>query len=89
MVRKEGIILVSKDVATLNSRMVKLLFQIHPCIFAYYSITLNLFSDINECDVNTDNCSQLCNNTIGSYQCYCEDGYILDSDEHTCNGIVL
>ena len=46
-------------------------------------------SDINECDVNTDNCSQFCNNTIGSYQCYCEDGYTLDSDEHTCNGIIL
>ena len=42
--------------------------------------------DINECDEENGNCSQNCNNTIGSYQCYCEDGYILDSDEHTCNG---
>ena len=54
-----------------------------------YSPSLFLSSDINECTENTDNCSQLCNNTIGSYQCYCEDGYILDSDEHTCNGIVI
>ena len=52
-----------------------------------HSPSLFLSSDINECTENTDNCSQLCNNTIGNYQCYCEDGYILDSDEHTCNGI--
>ena len=44
-------------------------------------------SDIDECVKKTDNCSQNCNNTIGSYQCYCNDGYTLDSDDlHTCNG---
>ena len=45
--------------------------------------------DINECDEENGNCSQFCNNTIGSYQCYCEDGYTLDSDEHTCNGMYI
>ena len=47
------------------------------CVFA---------SDVDECSENTDNCSQGCNNTIGSYLCYCEDGYTLDTDLHTCNG---
>ena len=46
-------------------------------------------SDISECNKENGNCSQGCNNTIGSYQCYCEDGYTLDSDEHTCNGIII
>ena len=51
-------------------------------------MTNGIFLDINECSEDSDNCSQFCNNTIGSYQCYCEDGYTLDSDEHSCNGII-
>ena len=47
---------------------------------------LCIFSDIDECSEDTDNCSQNCNNTIGSYQCFCNDGYTLDTDQHTCNG---
>ena len=51
-----------------------------------YLFSLFFLQDIDECDNENSNCSQFCNNTIGSYQCYCEDGYRLDSDEHTCNG---
>ena len=29
--------------------------------------------------------SQECNNTIGSFVCYCTDGYYLDDDMRTCN----
>ena len=32
-------------------------------------------SDINECSINNGNCSQLCNNTIGSFVCSCLPGY--------------
>ena len=32
------------------------------------------------------NCSQMCNNTVGSYQCLCWDGYELANDSHTCDG---
>ena len=45
-----------------------------------------IFIDIDECAENTDNCSQNCSDTLGSYQCVCYDGYTLDSDQHTCNG---
>ena len=63
--------------------------------FVYYATILNvkeflfvLITDVNECMDNTDNCSQNCINTIGSYYCYCNDGYTLDSDDqHTCNGM--
>ncbi|CAI8040121.1 Fibrillin-1, partial [Geodia barretti] len=43
--------------------------------------------NIDECAENTDNCSQNCSDTLGSYQCVCYDGYTLDSDQHTCNDI--
>ena len=31
-------------------------------------------------------CSQECVNTVGSYYCGCDDGYLLLSDNHTCTG---
>ena len=43
-------------------------------------------SDINECIAGTDNCSDICSNTIGSYTCGCLDGYRLLSDGLTCQG---
>jgi hypothetical protein len=43
--------------------------------------------DIDECVEDTDNCSQNCSNTIGSYQCLCDHGYLLDSDGLTCNDV--
>ena len=42
--------------------------------------------DINECMTDNGGCTHNCNNTAGSYQCYCEDGYKLNSDDHTCDG---
>ena len=42
--------------------------------------------DINECIRGTAGCTQICNNTLGSYICSCNSGYTLDADNHTCNG---
>ena len=44
------------------------------------------YSDIDECVQGLAECSQRCNNTIGSYFCTCMDGYELESDNHTCTG---
>lgn len=41
--------------------------------------------DINECENTT--CHHLCNNTEGSYNCYCNDGYNLLNDNTTCEGM--
>ena len=46
-----------------------------------------LSSDTDECNDGTHNCSQICTNTIGSYMCECNDGYYLDVDNVTCNGM--
>ncbi|CAG7828356.1 unnamed protein product [Allacma fusca] len=38
--------------------------------------------DIDECKERA--CSQICRNSIGSYQCGCLDGFVLKHDLHTC-----
>ena len=42
--------------------------------------------DIDECVANTDGCSQVCNNNMGSFTCGCNLGYRLDTDGRTCIG---
>ena len=44
-------------------------------------------TDIDECSENTDNCSQTCTNTDGNCTCGCYNGYLLDTDGTTCNGM--
>ena len=41
--------------------------------------------DINEC-ARDHGCHHLCNNTDGSFHCYCNPGYILHSNGTTCIG---
>ncbi|XP_078593732.1 uncharacterized protein LOC144871758 isoform X2 [Branchiostoma floridae x Branchiostoma japonicum] len=44
--------------------------------------------DIDECLTGDSHCDQLCNNTMGAYECYCEDGYELtDSPVQPCGDI--
>lgn len=42
--------------------------------------------DVDECEDPDNECTQLCNNYIGGYRCFCRPGYILDPDKHTCQG---
>ena len=46
----------------------------------------NVFIDIDECQTDNGGCSQTCNNTDGSYQCSCRNGYELTNDGHNCTG---
>ena len=43
-------------------------------------------SDIDECLEDLADCTQLCDNTQGSFLCTCEEGYQLAADNFTCNG---
>ena len=52
----------------------------------FLKFLLFYYSDINECNLNISGCSQECFNTVGSYYCDCDDGYLLGSDNHTCTG---
>ena len=42
--------------------------------------------DIDECDSGISNCGQICNNTVGNFECSCDQGYELDNDSVTCLG---
>ncbi|KAI6653409.1 Fibrillin-2-like [Oopsacas minuta] len=59
------------------------------CIEAGYQIETetNTCVDIDECSLNSINCSQICTNTVGSYSCSCNPGYTLDSDMYTCSSV--
>lgn len=46
-----------------------------------------IFLDIDECsDDDLHICEQLCNNTHGSHNCLCYDGYELNIDGFSCTG---
>ncbi|XP_052081717.1 uncharacterized protein LOC127719541 isoform X3 [Mytilus californianus] len=44
-------------------------------------------ADVNECQLGTHTCQQLCTNTFGSFTCSCRTGYTLNSDLITCTDI--
>jgi fibulin 1/2 len=43
-------------------------------------------ADIVECSDGSHSCTQVCNNTVGSYHCLCFNGYLLNEDGFTCTG---
>lgn len=45
---------------------------------------MSLDLDIDECSNDSGGCDHGCNNTIGSFQCNCNDGYTLSDDRRTC-----
>ena len=57
------------------------------CFSNSFSVTFPP-TDINECTMNLTLCGQICNNTIGSYECKCEDGYKLMPGTKQCTGTV-
>ena len=61
------------------------------CVYSTLSIIACFLQfsllDINECDsMDNGGCEHLCNNTIGSFFCYCILGYRLDENEFNCSG---
>ncbi|KAL1117925.1 hypothetical protein AAG570_004238 [Ranatra chinensis] len=42
------------------------------------------FTDRDECSVNNGGCQHECRNTIGSYTCWCHNGFTLHDNGHDC-----
>ena len=51
-----------------------------------YKILFIFCSDIDECHLNTDGCSDICTDKVPGFECSCEDGFELAGDQKTCNG---
>ena len=43
-------------------------------------------ADVDECATANGGCDQNCHNSIGSYNCSCNIGFLLDEDNHGCSG---
>jgi hypothetical protein len=50
-----------------------------------YEKSSNSCVDIDECLVNNGGCEQNCNNTIGTFECSCDNNLLLNDDKKTCN----
>ncbi|KAI5618151.1 mannan-binding lectin serine protease 1 isoform X1 [Silurus asotus] len=55
--------------------------QVHTGFNAFHQI-----QDIDECESLSNPCSHLCSNFIGGFRCRCPHGYLLNHNNHTCDG---
>ena len=46
------------------------------------------YLDINECLIDNGGCDHNCSNSVGSYSCSCNNGYLLNNNGYTCEGKV-
>ena len=42
---------------------------------------------VNECNTDNGGCQQICTDTVSSFECSCREGYELDQDGRSCNGL--
>lgn len=45
---------------------------------------MNTTSDLDECTLKSDDCQQICVDTLGSFFCQCHTGFHLANDQRTC-----
>ena len=61
------------------------------CRTLVFTIFYTLMTSIetNECAASPSPCEHSCTNTDGSFQCSCNNGYLLDDDRRSCDGIYV
>ncbi|KAI8488027.1 hypothetical protein Bbelb_341450 [Branchiostoma belcheri] len=50
-------------------------------------IERNRGPDIDECDTDNGGCAQMCTNNVGSFECSCNAGYVLNADGMSCDDV--
>ena len=59
-------------------------------MYVYMNVYVSMYVyfplDIDECAVLNGGCDHQCHNGPGFYNCTCDVGYKLQSDNHTCAG---
>ena len=59
-------------------------------LISYPSFQISFNADINECDSDNGNCSDICVDTIGSFYCECNmPGYEVGDNGFSCVGMSL
>lgn len=55
------------------------------CMYEMYVCVIkSLLTDVDECVSDNGGCEHTCQNTAGSYQCFCHLGHHLADDKHSC-----
>ena len=69
-----------------------MLMDIHAVVFLVHDytkcnnvMTFIFFIDFDECSSSSHDCEDICENTVGSYICACDQGYALDNNGRTCS----
>ena len=78
-----------------NNHVWKISISLIPIIAVYYYMLSKAvmllcyytYTDIKECEIGTNNCSQVCIELPGAFECSCYYGYRLQADTTTCEGI--
>ena len=60
----------------------------HNSFYVYKRNYYVLYLDVNECAEN-GTCDQDCTDTVGSFICSCYNGYELDDNGRSCNGMYI
>ena len=85
--------LTHRSCVAVNQDIVSMLIEEHAVVglFAtvlYEVLILCVNAEVDECSEDLDNCEHECTNTDGSFTCSCHTGYQLNSDGHSCSGLL-
>ncbi|XP_078621643.1 uncharacterized protein LOC144887947 isoform X2 [Branchiostoma floridae x Branchiostoma japonicum] len=84
----KGRILCSRPIVILSVLLLLITILTGTAVILWKVISTSAIANKHSgCESNNGGCVQICTNTSGSYHCSCQEGYILNSDGFTCDGV--